>query len=210
MAYSLNHYTSKASTIFSPAIHKIGGSSVDNDVSEMMQDQERLEAAYHAERPRLVARMRKAGRSLEEAEDLVHDVFVETLSRLSRLGGVINLGAWLNQLFTRRMIDLWRHEQVRRKAGETDVAEETLQEIIAGAGLDPLDSFVRDSLVDTLNDALQALPKEQRVVLEAQVFGGRTLREIAEGSQESIDTIAARKRYAIQKLGQALRHWIED
>jgi len=170
----------------------------------------RLEKAYKSEKPRFLARLRAAGRTLEEAEDLVHDVYTETMERLPLLAGIRNLPAWINSLLTRRVIDAWRHEKVRVKAGETDVAEETLREIISSTGLDPLDGFVRASLLDALNDALRALPAAQRRVVEAQVFGGKTFREIAEATGESIDTLTARKRYALQNLSRTLRHWIDE
>jgi len=170
----------------------------------------RLEKAYRSEKPRLMARLRAAGRTLEEAEDLVHDVYAETIERLPRVPRIRNLAAWINSLFTRRMIDAWRHEKVRAAAGETDVAEETLNEIIVGAGFDPLDGYVRANLVDALNAALRALPAAQRRVVEAQVFGGQTFREIAEITGESIDTLTARKRYALRNLSRALRHWIDE
>jgi len=179
----------------------------------VMQNREanrRVEEAYRSEKPRFIARLRAAGRTLEEAEDLVHDVYVETLERLHVVANISNLPAWINWLFTRRLIDAWRHERVRAAAGETDVAEETLREIIAGVGLDPADSVVRDSLIEALNDALRALPAAQRQVVEAQVFGGLTFREIAQATGESIDTLTARKRYALRRLSQALRHWIEE
>ena len=54
----------------------------------------------------------------------------------------------------------------RRPARSARVVEETLYDIIAGAGLDPQDAFIRDSLVDALNDALRALPPAQRRVVE--------------------------------------------
>ena len=170
----------------------------------------RLEKAYRSERPRLMARLRRAGKTLEEAEDLIHDVYAETMQRLPLVGTIANLPAWINSLFKRRMIDAWRHDQVRSRAGETDVAEETLHEIISGAGLNPLDDFVRESLVAAINSALRALPAPQRRVVEAQVFGGLTFRQIAEATGESIDTLTARKRYAMNKLSRALRHWIDD
>jgi hypothetical protein len=40
------------------------------------------------------------------------------------------------------------------------------------------------------------------------VFGGKTFREIAAASGESIDTLTARKRYALRSLSHTLRHWI--
>ena len=170
----------------------------------------RFEEAYKSERPRLLARLRAAGRTLEEAEDLVHDVYTETLARLPLLSDIRNLPAWINSLFKRRRIDAWRHDKVREASGETDVAEETLREIIAGAGLNPLDGYVRDCLMDALNDALRALPEAQRRVVEAQVFGGLTFRELADRTGESIDTLTARKRYALRSMSRALRHWIEE
>ena len=174
------------------------------------EDQQRLEEAYQSEAPRLLARLRATGRTLEEAEDLLHDVFTETMESLPVVGTIRNLPAWVNAMVRRRMIDAWRHERVREAAGEIDVAEDTLSEIIAGAGLDPQDAYIRDSLVDALNDALRALPPAQRRVVEAQVFGGLTFREIAEATGESIDTLTARKRYALRNLSRALKHWIDE
>jgi RNA polymerase sigma factor (sigma-70 family) len=171
---------------------------------------ERLEEVYKREMPQLLARLRAAGRTLEEAEDLVHDVYAEVMEHLPLVADIRNLPAWINSMITRRMIDAWRHDQVRTTHGEVDVAEDTLREIIADVGLDPLDSFVRESLIDALNDALRALPAAQRKVVEAQVFGGLTFREIAEATGESIDTLTARKRYALRNLSRALRQWIEE
>jgi RNA polymerase sigma factor (sigma-70 family) len=171
---------------------------------------QRLEQAYRSEKPGFMARLRAAGRTLEEAEDIIHDVYAETMERLRTVTGIVNLPAWINTLFTRRLIDTWRHEKVRVARGETDVTEETLREIMAGAGLDPQDSFIRESIVDALNDALHALPAAQRRVVESQVFGGKSFREIAEATGENIDTLTARKRYALRSLSRALRHWIES
>jgi DNA-directed RNA polymerase specialized sigma24 family protein len=48
-----------------------------------MSDSERFVNAYQSEKPKLLARLRAAGKTLEEAEDLVHDVYAETLERLA-------------------------------------------------------------------------------------------------------------------------------
>jgi len=177
---------------------------------ESQSAQRRLESAYKSQKPGLLARVRAAGRSLEEAEDLVHEVYAETMEQLWLVDGIRNLPAWINSLFTRRLIDLWRRDRRRQSAGEAKIASETLAEIVDGAGMDPLDGFVRDHLIDALHDAIRALPAEQRQVIEAQVFRGQSFRELAEDTGESIDTLTARKRYAMRKLSQALRHWVED
>jgi len=199
-------------------VHEYLASPVDNGVDalvyemtpEQRESHRRLEHAYRSEKPRFMARLRRAGRTLEEAEDIIHDVYAETMERLHLVAGIANLPAWINSLFTRRLIDAWRHQKVRSSSGETDMTEETLREIIAGAGFDPQDGYIRESLVDALNDALRLLPAAQRRVIEAQVFGGRSFREIADATGESIDTLSARKRYALRNLSRALRHWIES
>lgn len=170
----------------------------------------RIEETYRKEKPRILARLRRAGRSLQEAEDMVHDVYTELLEALPAVPDIRNLSAWIHSLLGRRLIDAWRHERTRCRAGETGVAQETLEEIIGGTGLDPHDAAVRENLMDALDDAIRALPAPQRRVIEAQVFGGMTFREIAALTGESIDTLAARKRYALASMSKALRHWIEE
>jgi RNA polymerase sigma factor (sigma-70 family) len=182
----------------------------DDPKREQSDSHRRLERAYESEKPRLMARLRAAGKTLEEAEDLIHDVYAETMERLPVINGIRNLPAWINSMLRRRVIDAWRHDKVREATGEVDVAEETLREIISGVGLNPLDSFVRESMMEAMNSALRALPAAQRRVVEAQVFGGLTFRQIAESTGESIDTLTARKRYALRNLSRALKSWIDD
>ncbi len=170
----------------------------------------RVAEAYSREKPRFISRLKRAGKTIQETEDLIHDAYAEMMERISLVPDIRNLGAWINALLGRRLIDAWRHERVRRSAGEIAISEETLEEIISEVGLDPHDGYVHDRLTDALDDAIKALPREQRRVIEAQVFGGKTFREIAEATGESIDTLMARKRYAIRNLSRALKHWIED
>lgn len=175
----------------------------------MNKDIKRVEDAYKKDKAGMTARLRAAGRTLEEAEDFVHDLYTETLQHIPVLSEIRNLSAWMNTLFKRRIIDDWRRTKRKQAAGETDIAEETISEIIAGTGLDPLDGFVRECLVEALNDAMKALPSKQKQVIQAQVFGGMSFAEIAETTGENIDTLKARKRYAVKRLSEALKHWIE-
>jgi DNA-directed RNA polymerase specialized sigma24 family protein len=57
--------------------------------------------------------------------------------------------------------------------------------------------------------AIDALPAPQREVLLAQSVEGLTFRELAERTGISIDTLMARKRYAVKKLAVALIEWYD-
>jgi len=86
---------------------------------------------------------------------------------------------------------------------------EVFEEIAAEAGYDPQDRLVRDELLAALEVAIEALPEKQRDALRAQALEGVTFKELAERTGESIDTLMARKRYAIRKLAEALEYWMD-
>jgi RNA polymerase sigma-70 factor (ECF subfamily) len=79
----------------------------------------------------------------------------------------------------------------RRRAMTTDL--EPLLETIAAIDEKPEERLA-------LEAAIRTLPPEQREVLHLKVFDGMTLQEIADQLDESINTIASRYRYAVEKL----------
>jgi len=56
-----------------------------------------------------------------------------------------------------------------------------------------------------LEAALRELPPDQREVVHLKAFDGLTFQEIAELTSESINTVASRWRYAMEKLRTVLR-----
>jgi RNA polymerase sigma factor (sigma-70 family) len=169
-----------------------------------------LETAYRDNRKGLLARANKSTRNLTDAEDVLQDAFLKALDNLDLLEKVENLTGWLFTVIRNLVIDLWRRNKTRKKAGETNVAEETIAEIVSSTGLDPSDELVRNELADALGDAILALPAEQREVIEAQVMDGVTFRELSESTGIPINTLMTRKKLAVRKLAAALRGWIED
>jgi RNA polymerase sigma factor (sigma-70 family) len=169
-----------------------------------------IEAAYRAQRQGLIRWIEKATHGLADAEDVLHDAFANALASLSPLDVVENLPAWLFAAVRNRVYDLWRRRDARRRAGESEIAQEAISEIVAATGLDPADMAARDELSDALAQAIALLPPEQRFVIEAQALDGVGFRELSERTGVSIDTLAARKRYAVAKLAKALRGWIEE
>jgi RNA polymerase sigma factor (sigma-70 family) len=174
-----------------------------------------IEAAYRAQRQGLLRWIERATHGLADAEDILHDAFANALaSPLSSarrpLEVVENLPAWLFAAVRNRVYDLWRRREVRLRAGESEVAEEAIAEIVAATGLDPADMAARDELSDALAQAIALLPPEQRFVIEAQALDGVGFRELSERTGVPIDTLTARKRYAVAKLAKALKGWVVE
>lgn len=125
-----------------------------------------------------MARVRAAGRTLEEAEDLIHDVYAETIERLPVLPGIRNLPAWINSLLTRRMIDLWRHDRVRAAASKLH-GRRILNGPPAGEKKSPPKQIIRKDIVKafvceknnppemhSVNEVENSFPKENEVLVK--------------------------------------------
>lgn len=81
----------------------------------------------------------------------------------------------------------------RRREPTADGGDRPLVESIESTRDDP-------ELRMAIDQALRALPADQREVVHLKVFEGMTFQEIADVSDESINTIASRYRYALDKL----------
>jgi RNA polymerase sigma factor (sigma-70 family) len=135
----------------------------------------------------------------------VQGVFLGAFSRLDVLSAVENLGAWLFAAVKRRVIDEWRASSRRPPSSGSDV----LEEIAATAGLDPAQALADAEIRDALADAIEALPPEQAFVIREQALEGSTFRELSERTGVPVNTLASRKRYAIDTIARTLRFWIE-
>jgi RNA polymerase sigma-70 factor, ECF subfamily len=82
------------------------------------------------------------------------------------------------------------------------------QAAMAGAPpiIEPIDrASGSPELRAAIEEALRKLPADQREVVHLKVFEGLTFQEIADVAGESINTIASRYRYAMDKLRTCLR-----
>jgi RNA polymerase sigma factor (sigma-70 family) len=180
-----------------------------NEERSKVELQDRVAAAYQR-KGSLLAAARRITRNTQDAEDLLQDVFAGALANLDALSAVENLPGWLFTALRNRIADLWRRRSAHRRAGETDVSSEILAEIATATGLSPEDHVVMMELSDALADAIAALPRDQRAVIEAQALDGIGFRELSERSGVPVGTLTARKRYAVNKLARVLRDWAES
>jgi RNA polymerase sigma factor (sigma-70 family) len=206
--------------IFSILLHKNPPPDVVIDVMTMetettaktsaAQTHAKLAAAYQARSGELTDWATRKTGNREDAEDLLHEAFAATIKGVVDIERLADPLGWIFTSLRNKVIDLWRTRARRQAAGISSVAVEALEEIVAATGLEPAESLERNELVAALNEAIAALPKEQRQVIEAQVFRGQSFRQLASETGISIDTLSARKRYGIEKIAKALRAWYDD
>ncbi len=166
----------------------------------------RLEKSFETEKSSLLAFVRSKIRSLEESEDLLQDVFLQALSNLNALATVDNLTAWLYTVTKNKIIDWYRKKRLPIiSIDQENENGNDLQEILADEFSSDWDESTRKMVYESIIESIDELPEKQKQIFIRQVVDGRTFRKIAEETGESINTLIARKRYAIQFLRHRLK-----
>jgi RNA polymerase sigma factor (sigma-70 family) len=143
----------------------------------------------------------------EEAEDILHDVFYELVQAYRLLDPIEQVSAWLFRVARNRIIDRFRKRKEEPLTDLTSEQEDDLRLDFALPAPDasPEAAYVRAILLERLRDALDELPASQREVFIAHELNGRSFKELASEGGVGVNTLLARKRYAVLHLRARLR-----
>jgi RNA polymerase sigma-70 factor, ECF subfamily len=166
----------------------------DNALSGTKLSAEDLRVLYERHGPALVAYACSFLPDSAAAEDAVHAVFLRLLR---------------NEIETPRSPVSYVYRAVRNEAlnarrglkRESSLGEHESLFVHQGGN--------REAAL-TLQKALSELPEEQREAVVMRIWSGMTLVEIAEATELSLNTIASRYRYALEKLRQRMRPFQSD
>jgi RNA polymerase sigma factor (sigma-70 family) len=176
-----------------------------------MSDQDqRISEAIARDEPRLRNFIRRRVPDRSEAEDILQDVFYELVEAYRMMKPVEQVTAWLFRVARNRIIDLFRRRkrEASRNTPETfseDGEALLLEELLASRDAGPDAVYVRNILLEELDDALDELPAEQREVFIAHELMGYTFKELAEQYGVGVNTLLSRKHYAVKYLRERLR-----
>ena len=163
-------------------------------------DRAALAALYDRYSPIMFALALRIVRERREAEDLLHDVFLEvwrTAKDYDPDRGRVR--TWLTIRMRSRALDLQKSARVSRNVGDDSVLDRVASDT------DIADSPDRARVRKALGD----LPAEQRQVLELGYFEGLSCSEIAEKLGTPIGTVKSRVAAALGKLRQYLGPRVE-
>jgi RNA polymerase sigma factor (sigma-70 family) len=177
-----------------------------------VMSQNRLSETIDRERPRLLNFIRRRVADAADAEDILQDVFSALVEAALLLPPIEHLGAWLYRVARNRIVDRSRKKQELPFAELAGDGEEGLsvEDLLPSREAGPDAAYARMVLVEELEAAIEDLPEEQRLVFVAHEIEGRTFRELAEETGTSINTLLARKRYAVLHLRRRLSEIYEE
>ncbi|MCC8035035.1 MAG: RNA polymerase sigma factor [Rikenellaceae bacterium] len=153
--------------------------------------------------------IRKRVANLEDAEDILQNVF-HNLAKLEQDPEPIgSITAWLYRVATNQIIDFRRKKREERmpriasyEDGEFSMRDLTL--FLMDEEGDPETALVRSAVWTELEEALAELPPRQRTVFELNELQGISFNEISESTGIPVNTLISRKRYAVLHLRERL------
>lgn len=183
-------------------------------------DQNRaITATVLRERSRLGAFIRRRVSDGGEAEDILQDVLHEFVEAYRLPAPIEQASAWLFRVARHRIIDRFRKRKEvplgaagGSSGGDADAIddEHRLELTLPSPEAGPEAAYARSVLLNALQQAVDELPAEQRAVFIAHELDGTSFKEMAQHSGVPINTLLARKRYAVLRLRERLQPVVDD
>jgi RNA polymerase sigma factor (sigma-70 family) len=174
---------------------------------EVTAEDRGLDETIERERRRLRNFIRTRVADIDDAEDILQDVFFELVEATRLMKPIANLSGWLFRVARNRITDRFRRKRADQSTDEPVAGEEDLlfQDLLPSPDAGPEAAYARHVLLQELDAALDELPDEQRDVFVAHEVEGRSFKELAEDTGLSINTLLARKHYAVVRLRRRLQ-----
>jgi RNA polymerase sigma factor (sigma-70 family) len=174
----------------------------------MLEQDRRIEEVVTREEARLRGFIRRRVPNPSDVEDLLQDVLYELVRANRLLMPIDYVTGWLYQVARNRITDLFRKhkpENFSDVAGEDDEGEAfSFEDLIPAHEEGPEAALLRRALLDEMKAALEELPPEQRDVFVAHEMEGLSFMKMAAASGVPVNTLLARKRYAVLALRRRL------
>ena len=164
---------------------------------------------------RLLNFIRSRVSRVEDAEDILQDVFYQ----FSRVNNIINpienISAWLYRAARNRIIDHRRKKKdeplpVSYDEDADEYIFDEIADIMYGEEATPEIEMLRSLVLEEIQTALADLPKEQREIFEMSELLDYSVKEIAEKTRTSVNTVLSRKHYAVKFLRKRLEELYGD
>lgn len=176
-----------------------------------------IQEAVRRERKRLLEFIRRRIPREDDAEDILQDVFYEFTEMYRLMKPVEQIASWLFTVARNKITDRYRKkkpallEDVFIFKGDLDEQRYFLDDVLPAANVHSADvEMMRQTVMETILDALEELPEEQRNVFVWHELEDKSFKEIADETGITINTLLSRKRYAVLFLRERLKDLYED
>jgi RNA polymerase sigma factor (sigma-70 family) len=182
-----------------------------SESSDTMDLALQIEQLFRTDRKKYLGFIRQRVRSQEEAEDILQDVFTNVLAASKDASKPIdNLASWVFTSVRNRIIDSYRKKKADTFADlgtqeQKDDGLDFVERYLGDFSYNPEEDLVRRTIWEKVLEGLEELPEEQKWVFIKNEFEAVSFREMSEETGVNINTLLARKRYAVLYLRKKLQ-----
>jgi len=172
--------------------------------------------AFTEYRKRLLRFIRSRVQAIEDAEDILSDVFYNFTKVNELVNPIEQTAAWLYRAASNRIINYYKKKKdvsfsvLTDNASNDDDDLSDFIEILTADKNTPETEILRSFVWDTIKNALDELPQTQRDIFIQTEFEGLAVNEVAEKTGISVNTLLSRKHYAVKHLREKLKNLYID
>jgi RNA polymerase sigma factor (sigma-70 family) len=184
-------------------------------LDEMVFEQDqRISEVVTREQARLRNFIRRRVPDPRDAEEILQEVFYELVEANRLLMPIEHVTGWLFRVARNRITDLFRKKKPESFSGMAVEDEDgdllRLEDILLSPDDGPDGLYLRSMLLDELELAINELPPDQREVFVAHEIDGISFKQMAAETGVNVNTLLARKRYAVRRLRERLQSIHEE
>jgi RNA polymerase sigma factor (sigma-70 family) len=180
---------------------------------ELEQDQ-RISEVVKREQSRLRNFIRRRVPDPGDAEDILQDVFYRLVEANRLLMPIEHVTGWLFRVARNRITDLFRKKEPENFSDLAAVDDEgelaDFEDLLPSPDAGPEALYARNMMLREMERTLAELPQDQREVFIAHEFEGRSFKQIAAETGVNVNTLLARKRYAVLHLRERLQRVYDE
>jgi len=141
---------------------------------------------------------RISGVSIEEAEDVLQDVFIKVYRNLNDFDHDLKFSSWVYRIAHNQVISDYRKKQARPQSAGIDLSDLSLLNL--ASGLDIKKDIDNQLLREAINQILDIMPVKYREVLILKFFEEKDYAEISDILKKPMGTVASLLNRAKQKF----------
>jgi RNA polymerase sigma factor (sigma-70 family) len=165
------------------------------------QDHSAFEALYRSFFPRLIRFLDRMTRSATLIEEIVNDTMYVVWRKADTFDRTSKVSTWIFSIAYRTALKAFR--------GMDEPVEEGFQQIESESASEPDSALGQRQLQSCVSNAIDALPFEQRMVVNLAYYHGMGYQEIAETMDCPVNTVKTRMFHARKRLKTSLSNVME-
>lgn len=170
----------------------------------MTAKKQNIERAFNQEQNKLTNFIKSRIGSVEDAEDIVQDVFLSFVGAFDDISDLRKSISWIYSVAKNKIVDYRRKKKTysieEQYKVDSDEKRLNLIDLIPSLESMPDEQMLLNAIWEEIQIRLEELPKEQREVFEWHELEGLSFQQISDITGTTINTLISRKRYAVVYL----------